>query len=164
MKKSLPILAAIALIVNASFTSEAKTPVRTQGGQEAKAKVAQLLEMSGYQYRKLQDNVWVIDYTGNQLKSFQVIVTSTTDLMLAGVVVAEKANMRPTAEFFYKLLKLSHDYDLIKIGLDGDDDLFVRVEARVKLLDAGEFKAYIKQLAAASDEVYGQIRLLLVTK
>ncbi|MEW6210233.1 MAG: hypothetical protein AB1631_17840 [Acidobacteriota bacterium] len=154
IKKSPLLFLMIALISNIA-------PAQTQNAQASAEKVATLLDKSGYSFRKTSNNLWVVSFTGKQIADVQVIITSAPDLLLAGVTIARKNRMRPTAEFFYKLLKLAHSYDLVKVGLDTDDDLFVRVELRMRTMDVDEFKSYIKQTAAAADEIYGQIKPFL---
>lgn len=157
MKKKLsPLLIMIALITNI-----ASAQTQTMSAQTSAEKVAILLDKSGYSFRKASNNVWVVSFTGKQIADIQVVITTTPDLLLAGITVAKKSRMRPTAEFFYKLLKLAHTYDLVKVGLDTDDDLFVRIEAKLRTMDVDEFKAYVKQTAAAADEIYGQIKPLI---
>ena len=157
MKKKILLL--FLLISLVSNLSTAQT--QTMTAQASAEKVAILLDKSGYSFRKASNNVWVVSFTGKQIADIQVIITTVPDLLLAGITVAKKGQMRPTADFFYKLLKLAHSYDLVKVGLDSDDDLFVRVEAKMRTMDVDEFKAYVKQAAAAADEIYGQIKPLL---
>jgi hypothetical protein len=157
MKKKISLL--LIMIALLSNISPAQTP--SAGAQASAEKVAALLDKSGYSFRKASNNVWVVSFTGKQITDVQVIITTVPDLLLASVIVAKKRQMRPTAEFFYKLLKLAHTYDLIKVGLDTDDDLFVRVEVKLRTMDVDEFKAYVKQTAAAADEIYGEVRTLL---
>jgi hypothetical protein len=158
------LLPAIALITNLSLLSDAQTPAQAEGAAEAKAKVAMLLELTDNKYRKIQDNVWVVEYQGNQMATVPVLVSSAPNFVVAGVVVAKKAQMKPTADFLYKLLKLSYNYDLVKISLDRDDDLFVGVELKIKTLDGEEFKAYLKTVATAADAIYGQIKPMIDAK
>lgn len=57
----------------------------------------------------------------------------------------------------YKLLRLSHSIDYVKIGLDDDEDLFVRTEVKTKLMDLQEFKAIVENCIRA----YGKIKSAL---
>jgi hypothetical protein len=45
----------------------------------------------------------------------------------------------------------------VKVGLDADDDLSVRIDAPLRLADATEFKDIVTQIKNASDEIYGKI-------
>lgn len=146
----------IALISNI-----ASAQTQTMSAQASAEKAAALLDKSGYPFRKASENLWVVSFNGKQIADIQVIIRTAPDFLFADVTIAKKREMRPTAELFYKALKLAHSYDIVKIGLDNDDDLFVRVELKMRTMDVDEFKSYIKQTAAAADEIYGQIKPLL---
>lgn len=149
----------IALISNI-----ASAQTQTMTAQASAEKAAILLDKSGYSFRKASNNVWVVSFTGKQITDIQIVITTAPDFLLAGITIAKKRQMRPTAEFFYKLLKLAHTYDLVKVGLNSDDDLFVRVEVKMRSMDVDEFKAYVKQTAAAADEIYGEVKSLLTAQ
>ncbi len=125
------------------------------------AKVAKLLEGSGQKYKTYNiasGPVWSIEELhGSSLKNIQILLGASGGFMVMGVVVAEKAHMNVTPEFMHKLLKLSHEVDRVKLGFDNDDDLFVRIESPVRLLDAQDFKAQIDQLVLAANEVHKQM-------
>jgi hypothetical protein len=157
MKKKISLLFIMIAFVSSLSTAQTQT-MNTQASAE---KAAALLDKSGYTFRKASNNVWVVSFTGKQIADVQVVITTAPDLLLALVTVARKRQMKPTADFFYKLLKLVDTYDLVKIGLDTDDDLFVRVEAKMKTMDVEDFKACVKQTALAADALYGEIRPFL---
>ncbi len=125
------------------------------------AKLAQILERSGYTYRKAADNVWVVNFKGKSLSDINVFVTSAEDLVVMGAVVAAKKSMRVTAEMMFKLLRLVHDIDRVKIGFDDDEDLFVRAEVAARIFDLDEFKSDMEQVAAGTDKVHAAIKTYL---
>jgi hypothetical protein len=116
------------------------------------------LERSGYTYKKAADNVWVVNFHGNSLTDIDVFVTSAENLVVIGAVVAPKKSMKVTPEMMHKLLRLAHDIDRVKIGLDDDEDLFVRSEVAARLFDLEEFKSDIEQVAAGTDKVHAAIK------
>ena len=126
------------------------------------AKLAQIMEQSGYTYRKASDNVWVVDFKGKSLPEMSVFVTSAEDLIVIGAVVAPKKSMKVTPELMFKLLKLANDIDRVKIGFDDDDDLFVRAEITARIFDVDAFKSAIEQVAAGTDKVHAAIKTYLV--
>lgn len=126
------------------------------------ARLAQILERSGYPYKKAADNVWVVSFKGKSLADIQVIVTSVENLIVMGAVVAPKSSMRVGQEMMFKLLKLTHDIDRVKIGFDSDDDLFVRAEVTAKCFDADEFKSNMEQVSGGADQIHAAIKSYLV--
>jgi hypothetical protein len=114
-------------------------------------------------YRKTGEDTWVINYPGKATSNLQILVASGSDFVVLGVVVAVKKDMRVTSDLMFKLLRLSHSVDYVKIGFDDDEDLFVRTEVKTKLLDAQEFKSNVEIVAAAAERVHSEIGSFLVT-
>jgi methyl-accepting chemotaxis protein len=135
--------------------------VGRQSDASVPARVAQLLERSGYKYTKAADNIWTIPFSGKNLGQFQLFVTSAEGLIVAGAIVATKDSMKLTPELMEKLLHLAHNLDRVKIGLDNDGDLFVRIEVSARTFDDTELKSNFEQVAAAADEIRAAIKPLL---
>lgn len=154
------ILMMAAIMAGAALPAEARAQAKTD--PRTVAKLAGLLEHSGYTYRKAADNVWVVSFKSSSLGEIKIFVTSADDLVVMGTVVAEKKNMQVTPEMMRQLLKLAHEIDRVKIGFDSDDDLFVRSEVGARLFDLEEFKSYMQQLFAANDKIYAAIKPFLV--
>jgi len=117
------------------------------------SRLPQLLEQSGYNYSKVSDNVWVIPFNGKILKDFNVIITPQEGLAVIFVIVAQQKELKVTPELMRALLRMNADFDRVKVGIDKDGDLFVRVDASERVLDVEELKTNIEQVAAAADEV-----------
>ncbi|HKQ04629.1 MAG TPA: hypothetical protein VJ464_05825 [Blastocatellia bacterium] len=151
-----------ALMASAVLRADARMLAQSKSDPQTVAKLAGILERSGYAYKKAADNIWVVNFKGNSLADVNVIVTSAEGLVVMAVVVAQKSTMKVTPEMMYKLLKLTHDIDRVKIGFDSDDDLFVRSEVSTRLFDLEEFKFDMQQVAAASDQIHAAIKPFLV--
>jgi hypothetical protein len=54
--------------------------------------------------------------------------------------------------------------DRVKISIDKDGDLNVRVDLSIRRLDVEELKTNIEQLSAAADELYSAIKPFLTSK
>ena len=74
------------------------------------------------------------------------------------VVVAEKKQLKVTSELMRILLRMNDDFDRVKIGIDKNGDLFVRVDSSTRVMDVQELKDNIEQVAAATDEVTKAIK------
>jgi hypothetical protein len=146
------------IVVGFSTAAAAKPTPQGKTDPQVVAKLAQILERSGYTYRKATDNVWVVSFKGNSLAEFQVFVTSVENLVVMGAVVAKKASMKVTPEMMFKLLRIVHDIDRVKIGFDDDEDLFVRAEVTAKCFDVAEFKSSMEQVSAGTDKVHAAIK------
>lgn len=122
-----------------------------------KQTVERLLAESGQKFVNAGAGVWIIRRSGPNLTSFQVVLSSVAGTLVTEVVVVPGKSVRIEAAG-PNLLRLANKLDYVKVGLDGDDDLFVRNEARVKSLDVEELKANIERVAAAADLVFVEVK------
>lgn len=151
-----------ALVANLPTAAAARPRPQVKSDPQVVARMAQILERSGYTYKKAADNVWVVTFKGKSLAEANVLVTSVENLIVMGVVVAEKKSMRVTPEMMFKLLRMVHDIDRVKIGFDDDEDLFLRAEVSAKCFDVETFKEFMEQVSAGADKVHAAIRPYLV--
>jgi len=104
-----------------------------------------------------------MDGKGKSLLTFSILFASGDGFLVTGVVVAPKDKMNVTSEMMFKLMKLNHSLDYVKIGFDNDDDLFVRWEVKTQKLDLPLFKEVIRRVTDDADEVYRTIKPYLRT-
>jgi hypothetical protein len=154
----------VVLLAVLTSTMWSPSPIRAvQPVSQVATAVGQLLDQSGYTYTKHSDTVWSINRRGNYLSEFKVVIGTGNDLMVTFVTVAKKAQLKRSEDLLFMLLRLDHEFDYVKVGLDDDQDLFVRVDSSPRLLDLQEFKATVEQVAKSADEVYGKVRPFLNT-
>jgi hypothetical protein len=111
--------------------------------------------------------VWVIHAKGTNLLDIKEIVavgggTGDDATLVVFATLAEKKNLPATADFMRTLLEQNHKMDRVKIGLDNDGDLEVRIDAMLRVTDAREFQWIVNQVMNASDQLYGMIQGQLV--
>ncbi|HYE71808.1 MAG TPA: YbjN domain-containing protein [Blastocatellia bacterium] len=126
-------------------------------------KLVQLLEQSGYKYTKAADKAWTIPFTGKVISDFIAVVTYEEDIVVIFTIVAEKAEYKVTPELMQKLLRMNGDLDRVKIGIDKEGDMFVRIDLSISTLTADELKINANQVASATEQVYEAITPFLVT-
>jgi hypothetical protein len=139
-----------------AFTFSQSTTAQTS------AKVDQWMKQSGLSYSKAGETVWVVKSKAKSLGEFETFVATNEDVVVIGVVMARQKNLKMSQEALLKMLKLNHNNDFVKIGIDDDNDLFVRLERKVRMLDLEEFIACYMELVAASDNVYTHIKPFLI--
>jgi len=167
-----PVLLSVVLLSAALFS--VAPPLHAASDDKAAAqalvdkteKLVRLMKEDNFSYVTTSSpTVFVIHFTGTNLKDIKVILAiggdEDSDLVVF-VTVTPKATMPTTADFRYKLLKANFDYDQVKVGFDGDDDLSVRIDASMRLADATYLKNEVNQVKNASDEIYGKIQPFLV--
>ena len=159
--KRIIVFSVIALFAVLTCLHVQESPAYAQDA--AAAKVDSLIAQSGYKFTKIKDNVWTIDYTGKSLPKFKVIVTTGPDLVVMFVTLIPRDNFQLTSEAMYRILRVNHRLDRIKSGIDNDGDVFVRIDMSDRVLDLKEFKLNVEQLAASSDETYGDLKQFVKT-
>ena len=153
--------AAVIGIVTASAWLQAQTSPAEE------ARVSALLSASRIKFLKHSSpkNVaWTIDRRGAERGEFQVVVTVKSDLLIVFVTVEQKARVQRTPELDQKLLKMSHKFDFAKIGIDDDDDVFVRIDTHLRLLDSAALVEIVEQVARVTDLVYLALKPYLSVK
>lgn len=153
------------VLLSAAFFTAAP-PLHSQSVADKTDKLVRLLKEDNYNYVTTSSpTVFVIHLTGTNLKDIKVILAIGGDVdsdLVIFVTVTPKATMPPTADFRYILLKANHDYDQVKVGFDGDDDLSVRIDGSMRLADAAYLKVLVEQVKNSSDEIYGKIKPYLI--
>ena len=124
------------------------------------AEVAGLLEKSGYNYTKVSDGVWQIQFKGKNIGEFPVRVAVGGDILVTLAKIADRKDLKLQAAFLTKLLELNDSIDSVKIVLS-DEMLYVRMDTRLRALDAEELKYVLGQISGAVDEIYPQIKQYL---
>lgn len=124
-------------------------------------KVEGFLLQSGYEFRRVKANSWYINKTGKQLPQIRVLVGAGPNSIAVGAVVVPKARLRVTAESMFKMMKLSYDFNYVRICIDPDDDLLVMEQVKERHLDLAHFKEVVERVAAAADRAYGEMQPFL---
>lgn len=164
---ALLVTAVVSVLPAAGSVAHAQQPgsaaPATSPSKDLQAKMTRFFEQFGSTYTKVSEGVWTIPYQGKSLTDFRVIIATTpnSDLVVVAVVIAEKKNLKLSQDLLYKLLKYNNAADQVKVGFDNEDDLFLRAEVDGRTLDLEGFRTIVEQVAAASDQVHGQIRASL---
>jgi hypothetical protein len=135
-------------------------PMAAQTSEQETAKMVGLMQANSYNFVTTRSpTVWVIHFTGAHLKDVKVVLAldDSNSQMVIFVTVVEKRRMPVTTDFLHTLLKFNHEFDRVKVGLDADDDLSVRIDAPLRIADATELHDIVTQIKNASDEIYGKI-------
>ena len=148
-------------ILTASAWLQAQTPPADE------ARVSSLLSASKIKFVKHsgpKSTAWTIDRRGAERGAFQVVVTVKSDLLIIFVTVEQKARIQRTPELDQKLLKMSHKFDFAKIGVDDDDDVFVRIDTHLRLLDSAALVEIVEQVSRITEIVYLALKPYLIVK
>jgi len=158
--------AAVLLLLSAALFAAAPA-LPAQSLNDKTDKLVSLMKQDGFDYKTTNSpTVFTIHFTGTNMKDIKVVLalgdTDDDCDLVVFVTVTPKATMPTTANFRYALLKFNNDYDMVKVSLDSDDDLSVRIDASMRLADATYLKNVVNQVKNSSDEIYGKIQPSLV--
>ena len=153
--------AATFLVTLALLAAQAAAPlagVAAAKQQESETdKLARLLSASGYTTTRMNERAWFIAREGKAFSRSPILVGVFEGTMVIGVVLAKKAEMPTTAEFYRKLLDMNHTFSRAKVGFDNDSDAFVRVELSLRVTDVEELQFNIREVINSTEQAYAQI-------
>ena len=155
-----PAFSFVRLCLFAALLLSLVLPMAAQSSTEGSAKMVSLMQANSYNFVTTKSpTVWVIHFTGTHLKDIKVVLALdvANNQMVIFVTVVEKRRMPVTIDFMHQLLKFNHEFDRVKVGLDADDDLSVRIDAPLRIADVTDFHDIVTQIKNASDEIYGKI-------
>jgi hypothetical protein len=138
----------------AAFMVIGAAPVRAQ---QDSARIEQMLKETGFKFTTHNPTTWSIDFDRKNLGKFKVIMSTGSDILVTFAILAKKANINKSPKMMDTLLSANHEYDYVKVGLDKDGDMFVRIDTLMRTLDSRALKDVINQVANASEEVFIKI-------
>jgi hypothetical protein len=125
--------------------------------QSSTSRIEQMLKQDDFTFRTHNATTWSIELERKNLGKVRVILSTGSDILVTFAILAKKANINKTLKLMDTLLSANHEYDYVKVGLDKDGDMFVRIDTPLRTLDAPELKAVVNQVANASDEVFAKV-------
>ena len=147
--RTLAILLLAALLTGAPAVAAPPQGQASAPSSEVQALMDQALQRSGLKYRKVQDRFWFAACDSKLVANCQILMTATPGVVVMGVVIKQKSDLDLTADRLAALLRLNHDLERVKVGIDEDGDLFERVEVTTKGLDVDEILADLKAVQDA---------------
>lgn len=149
------------LAASLTLTARAQTPAQTDV-----ERLDAIVKESRFTPKKIDNPkqpVWTIKRTGESLKEFDVIFIVKNGVLVTFVTVAPKANLKRTPELLEKMLKMNYQYDSVKIGFDDDDDAYVRIDQRLRIVDVQEFNQIIDQVSLAADTLHAELKPFMIS-
>jgi hypothetical protein len=129
------------------------------------ARVEELLSATKYSFKRLEGSkqpVWTIKRKSENLKEFEVILTVKNGLLTTFITVALKDNIRRTPELCERMVKFNYAWDSVKIGFDGDEDAYVRMDSRLRVVDTQEFTHVIEQVSTTAEALHKELQPFLI--
>ena len=151
------ILCMVCFLFAASITyaqPKQKTPV-----QKPLPELQKFLTASGLPYKMLNHTVAVIPYEGENLTSYEVVVQKISDLYIVYTNLTEALPGKIDETKYKYLLQKNDEFDLIKIGMCGDDNaVYVRADIFKAATTATLLTWIIKQVANFTNIAAGDLK------
>jgi len=116
-----------------------------------------MLSKTGYEFTKADGNIFITKVEGKNLKDILIIATESEGMTILFCIVKEKATATMTLAQYKQILKLTMEFDKVKIGLDDDESLMARIDMTTRILDVAELTENLDQIGAACDEAFAVI-------
>jgi hypothetical protein len=151
----------LALVGGAVVTTGAPTGVAARGTSgPQRTDIVSILDKTGYNYTKIENNIWEIEFKGKNFKEFPVRIIQADDLTILMCKIADRKDLIQKEALYQKLLELNDSMDTIKFAIS-KDMLYGRIEMHTRLLNEKELAYLLSQMSGAIDEAYPQIKQYL---
>jgi hypothetical protein len=158
--------ASLTLTAQAQSPSAPPAPAQHQSGQTDIERVDEIVATSKFTVKKIDNPkqpVWTIKRKGESLKEFDVLFFVKNGVLVTFVTVVPKANLKRTPDLLEKMLKMNFKYDSVKIGFDDDDDAYVRMDLRLRIVDVQEFNQIIDQVSMVADTLHTELKPFMIS-
>lgn len=112
----------------------------------------------GWTFSRVKDEVWQTGFRG-QTSSYRITVQITDDwvfFVINPFVVAPEVPDR-RLRLYHHLLRLNHEANLTKFGIDADGDVFLTIELSTQGFDYSHFADALSALAHYADAYYRDV-------
>ena len=120
----------------------------------------QLLLKVALPYRIINDSLAVIPYSGSSIPDYQIVIQRVSDLCIIYTNLSEVQSFKDDSLVMHHLLQQADHFDLIKIGMDQHNDVYIRSDAFIDLLNSKYMERLIRQVANVANIVAGEIAQL----
>lgn len=152
MKTILYLVLMLVLPILAIAQTKAKPPIKPEP-----FRLEKLVAGSGLPYRMVHDSLAVIPYTGEYVKEFDLVVQKASDLLLVYTNLSEALPVKLDSTTYPFLLQQNHHFDLVKIGMDESQVVFVRADVYLAGMNAILLTRIIKQVANVTNILGGNL-------
>ncbi|MEO6719565.1 MAG: hypothetical protein ABIN67_04325 [Ferruginibacter sp.] len=150
----------IYLLLITSFPAIAQQKSNSSKAIKMPVPVLQKLLMAGkFDYRAINDSLYQVDFTGDNIERFKVLISKISDLYVIAVDVTEDMNLELKPEKYKMLLSKNDEYDMVKIGIsESNNHLYVRCDTYSNITSVVVLKKLINQVSAVTDIIAGELK------
>src|SRR6185295_10878535 len=121
-------------------------------------KVDALIKASGYGYERVSVGLWNVTVpAGTNRNPIPVGIMVGSDLATLQAWGRNRSDFHESMDLFARFLKLNHQFDSLKVELT-ENQVLIRLDMRIRVLDGTELDYGLKQVAAVTDETIRQFK------
>ena len=110
-------------------------------------------------FKLINDSLAVVPYGGENITSYTVMVQAVSDLYIISVNLSEALPGKMNDTKFKYLLQRNNDFDLIKIGIEGDENtVYLRADVFKAMTNTALLTRVIKQVANVANIIGGDMK------
>lgn len=121
-------------------------------------RLEKLIAGSGLPYKMVHDSLAVIPYKGDYVKEFELVIQKADDLLIVYTNLSEALPVNVDSSAYPFLLQQNQHFDLVKIGMDEFNTLFVRADVYLAGTNSKLLTRIIKQVANVTNILGGSLR------
>lgn len=145
------------LLLSAAIGNGQTKPKAT--AKPATPTLKKMLTPSGLPFKLINDSVAVVPYQGVNIASYSVVVQSASDLYIVFVNLTEALPGKLNESKFKYLLQRSNDFDLVKIGIDDNDNtVYLRADFYKAMTNPALMTRIIEQVANVANIIGGDLK------
>ena len=107
----------------------------------------------GFSIEQVDKTVWATQIQAAGGSTQRVVLATSDDMLVVFSIPFDKKQLGAHPDLAKQLSAFNEDYDLVKVFIDKDGDLSVRVDFHLRVLDAQELKDLISQVANVAEQV-----------
>jgi Putative bacterial sensory transduction regulator len=116
------------------------------------------IKTCGFSIEHVDKAVWATQIQAAEGSTQKVILASSDDMLVVFAIPVEKKQLASHPELVSQVSAFNEQFDLVKVFVDKDGDLSVRVDCHLRILDPKELKDLISQVANVAEQVQKKAR------
>lgn len=117
-----------------------------------------LLTGTGLPFKMVNDSVAVIPYEGDNIPSYEVAVQKVGGLYIVYTSLSEALPGKIDETKYRYLLERNHHFDMVKIGMDDEKAVYVRIDTYASNVTVSTLTRIIKQVANVTNIIGGDFK------
>ncbi|MGZ5191736.1 MAG: hypothetical protein ACXWCZ_12040, partial [Flavisolibacter sp.] len=109
-------------------------------------------------FKVLNDSLALIPYEGENIPSYQIVVQKISDLYIVYTNLTDALPNKIDETKYKYLLQQNHHFDAVKIGIDDNNDVYVRADLYTSTTTTALLTRVIKQVANVSNIIGGDLK------